>query len=111
MNKIAEFIKMERKAANLTQEQFAELSGIGLHALRDLEQGKDNITLRKINQALAMFGMEAVPGKKWDDWYLSFSIEKFVEMWYNYKKCLGENNGQNNTYSNSNWFGDFRFHN
>ena len=44
MNKIAEFIKMERKAANLTQEQFAELSGIGLYALCDLEQGKGNIT-------------------------------------------------------------------
>ena len=67
MNKIAEFIKMERKAAHLTQEQFAKFSGIGLHALRDLEQGKDNITLHKVNQALAMFGMEAVPGKKWDD--------------------------------------------
>ncbi len=67
MNKVAEFIKMERKAANLTQEQFAEVSGIGLHALRDLEQGKDNITLHKLNQALAMFGMEAVPGRKLDD--------------------------------------------
>ena len=67
MNKIAEFIKMERKAANLTQEQFAELSGIGLHALHDLEQGKDNITLHKVNQALAMFGMETVPGRKWND--------------------------------------------
>ena len=67
MNKIAEFIKMERKAAHLTQEQFAERSGIGIHAFRDLEQGKDNITLHKVNQALAMFGMEAVPGRKWDD--------------------------------------------
>ena len=67
MNKIAEFIKMERNAAHLTQEQFAARSGIGLHALRALEQGKDNITLNKLNQALAMFGMEAVPGRKWDD--------------------------------------------
>ncbi len=67
MNKIAEFIKLERKAAHLTQERFAELSGIGLHALRDLEQGKDNISLHKINQALAMFDMEAVPGRKWED--------------------------------------------
>ena len=62
MNKIAEFIKMERK-----EGQFAELLGIGLHALSDLEQDKDNITLHKINQALAMFGMEAVPGRKWDE--------------------------------------------
>lgn len=49
---------MERKAANLTQEQFAEISEIGLHTLRELEQGKDNITLHKINQALAMFGSQ-----------------------------------------------------
>ena len=47
MNKIAESIKMERKAAHLTQERFVELSRIGLHALRDLEQGKNNITLHK----------------------------------------------------------------
>ena len=67
MNKIAEFIKMERKAANLTQEQFAEVSGIGLHALRDLEQGKETLRMDKVNQALAMFGMEAVTGRKWDD--------------------------------------------
>ena len=67
MNKIAEFIKMERKAANLTQEQFAEISGIGLHALRDLEQGKETLRMDKVNQALAMFGMEAVPGRKWYD--------------------------------------------
>lgn len=67
MNRIALFIKTQRNAANLTQEQFAEISRIGLHALRDLEQGKDNITLHKINQALAMFGTEAVPGQKWDD--------------------------------------------
>ena len=67
MNKIAEFIKMERKDAHLTQEQFAELSGIGLHALRDLEQGKETLRMDKVNQALAMFGMEAVPGRKWND--------------------------------------------
>ena len=67
MNKIAEFIKMERKATHLTQERFAELSGIGLHALRDLEQGKETLRMDKVNQALAMFGMEAVPGRKWND--------------------------------------------
>ena len=86
MNKIAEFIKMERKAANLTQEQFAELSGIGLHALRDLEQGKDNITLHKVNQALAMFGLEAVPGRKWDD-----------IIW---RMCYNTKNGGMNIYEN-----------
>ena len=67
MNKIAEFIKMERKAANLTQEEFAERSGLGLRFIRDLEQGKETLRMDKVNQALSMFGMEAVPGRKWDD--------------------------------------------
>ena len=50
MNKITVFINMERITAHLTPEQFSDLSEIGLHALRDLEQGKDNITLHKVNQ-------------------------------------------------------------
>lgn len=39
-------------------------SGLGLRFVRELEQGKDTVRLDKVNQALAMFGMEAVPGKK-----------------------------------------------
>ncbi len=38
-------------------------SGLGLRFVRELEQGKQTVRLDKINQALAMFGMEAVPGK------------------------------------------------
>lgn len=57
MNKMTEFINMERKATRLTREQFAELSEKDLHAFRDFEQGNDNITLHKINQALVLSGM------------------------------------------------------
>ena len=39
-------------------------SGLGLRFVRELEQGKQTVRLDKVNQALAMFGMEAVPGKK-----------------------------------------------
>ena len=39
MNKIAEFIKTNRKAAGLTQEEFAIRSGLGLRFIRELEQG------------------------------------------------------------------------
>ena len=63
MNKIGTFIKVERKKAGLTQEEFALRSGLGLRFVRDLEQGKETVRLDKVNQALAMFGMEAVPGK------------------------------------------------
>ena len=64
MNKIAEYIKKQRKAAGLTQDQFAIRSGLGLRFIRELEQGKKTVRLDKVNVALSMFDMEAVPGKK-----------------------------------------------
>ena len=64
MNTIAEYIKTNRKASGLTQEEFAMRSGLGLRFVRELEQGKETVRMDKVNQALAMFGMEAVPGKK-----------------------------------------------
>ncbi len=63
MNTIAVFVKQKRKEAGLTQEEFAMRSGLGLRFVRDLEQGKETVRMDKVNQALAMFGMEAVPGK------------------------------------------------
>ena len=67
MNKIAVFIKQQRKAAGLTQEEFALRSGLGLRFVRELENGKETVRMDKVNQALAMFGMEAVPGRKGED--------------------------------------------
>ena len=67
MNKIAEFVKTQRKAAGLTQEQFAMRSGLGLRFVRELEQGKTTVRMDKVNVAFAMFGMEAVPGRKEDE--------------------------------------------
>ncbi len=64
MNTIAEFVKQKRKEAGLTQEEFAMRSGLGLRFVRDLEQGKETVRMDKVNQALAMFGMKAVPGRK-----------------------------------------------
>ena len=64
MNIIGKYIKEERKKAGLTQEEFALRSGLGLRFVRELEQGKETVSLDKVNQALAMFGMVAVPGKK-----------------------------------------------
>ena len=45
MNRIAQFVKEHRRAAGLTQEEFAMRSGLGL----------------------AMFDYEAVPGRKDED--------------------------------------------
>ena len=50
--------------AGLTQAEFAMRSGLGLRFVRELEQGKTTVRMDKVNQALARFGMEAVPGRK-----------------------------------------------
>ena len=63
MNIIANYVKENRKKLGLTQEEFAMRAGLGLRFVRDLEQGKKTLRLDKVNQARAMFGMEAVPGR------------------------------------------------
>ena len=55
-------MKKSRKAAGLTQAEFAAQAGLGLRFVRDLEQGKQTVRMDKVNQALSMFGMKAVPG-------------------------------------------------
>ena len=67
MNEIAEFVKRKRKEAGLTQEEFSVRSGLGLRFVRDLEQGKETVRMDKVNTALAMFDMEAVPGRREND--------------------------------------------
>ena len=67
MNKIARFVKENRKKAGLTQEEFAIRSGLGLRFVRELEQGKETLRMDKENVALAMFDMETVPGRKDDE--------------------------------------------
>ena len=67
MNPIAKFIKENRNAAGLTQEEFAIRSGLGLRFVRELEQGKETVRMDKVNAALAMFDMQAVPGRKDDE--------------------------------------------
>ncbi len=64
MNTIGQYIKEQRKKAGLTQEEFAIRAGLGLRFIRELEQGKETVRLDKVNQALSMFGAEAVPGIK-----------------------------------------------
>lgn len=67
MNKIARFVKENRKKEGLTQEEFAIRSGLGLRFVRELEQGKETLRMDKVNVALAMFDMETVPGRKDDE--------------------------------------------
>lgn len=56
MESISEFVKTNRKQLNLTQEEFAERAGVALTVVRKIEQGKENLSLMKVNQVLHMFG-------------------------------------------------------
>lgn len=61
MKRLAEFVKERRKQVNLTQEEFADKSGVALTVIRKIEQGKTNLSLEKVNLVLAMFGHELAP--------------------------------------------------
>ncbi len=63
MNTLADFVKKRRKAVNLTQEEFAEKTGVALTVIRKIEQGKTNLNLDKVNLVLLMFGHELAPVK------------------------------------------------
>ena len=58
---LANFIKTKRKESNLTQQEFAERAGVALTVVRKIEQGKENLSLSKVNQVLLMFGSKLVP--------------------------------------------------
>lgn len=56
MKTLAEFVKTRRKQLKLTQEELAMKSGVALTVIRKIEQGKDNLSLSKVNRVLTMFG-------------------------------------------------------
>lgn len=51
-----DFIKKRRKEEGFTQRQLAELAGVGLRFLRELEQGKETLRIDKVNAVLKLFG-------------------------------------------------------
>ena len=59
---IAATLKELRAKADLTQEELARRSGVGLRFVREVEQGKPTVRVDKVNQVLALFGyhLEAV---------------------------------------------------
>lgn len=64
MNHLATTVKLLRKQYNLTQEDLALKSGVGLRFVRDLEQGKETLRLDKVNQLLDFFNYEMVATTK-----------------------------------------------
>ena len=61
-NYISNFVKYNRSKLRMTQEELAEKAGVGLRFVRELEQGKETLRMDKVNQVLALFGYQVVPG-------------------------------------------------
>jgi DNA-binding XRE family transcriptional regulator len=59
-----EAIKTLRKIAGLTQAQFAELLQVSAEALKEIERGKGNPTLKTLNRLLKFGGLQVTVGRK-----------------------------------------------
>jgi len=55
---LIEIIKARREALQVTQETLAELSGVGLRTLKQLESGKGNPTLLTLQKIADVLGLE-----------------------------------------------------
>jgi y4mF family transcriptional regulator len=56
MSELSDFVKSRRKQLSLTQVELAEKAGVALTVIRKIEQGKENLSLSKVNHVLQMFG-------------------------------------------------------
>ena len=55
---LSKHIKDLRRQENLTQQDLADRAGVGIHFVRDLEQGKPTLRMDKVNDVLKLFGEE-----------------------------------------------------
>ena len=53
-------IKERREMLNITQEVLADLSGIGLRTIKQLEAGKGNPTYKTLQEIADVLGLELV---------------------------------------------------
>lgn len=63
MTLLSSFLKAKRKQLRLTQEELSEKAGVALTVIRKMEQGKENLSLSKVNQVLLLFGHTMGPVK------------------------------------------------
>jgi transcriptional regulator with XRE-family HTH domain len=57
---LIEQIKERREVLHLTQEALADLAGVGLRTLKEMESGKGNPTLATIHKLSDVLGLEVV---------------------------------------------------
>lgn len=92
-NNISNFVKYNRGKLRLTQAELAEKAGVGLRFIRELEQGKETLRMDKVNQVLALFGYQTIPGnERVTDPYeilLNFSNKNVQILLKNKKQLVG----------------------
>ena len=61
---LGHLIRKERKAQQLTQEQLAGLTGVGVRFLRELEAGKDSCQIGRALQVASSLGLIVSVGSR-----------------------------------------------
>ena len=62
IGEIADYIVRRRKTLKISQRELAELSGISLHSLSNLESGKGNPTLESLLKVADTLGVTITAG-------------------------------------------------
>ena len=62
VGEIADYIVRRRKTLKISQRELAELSGISLHSLSNLESGKGNPTLESLLKVADTMGVTITAG-------------------------------------------------
>ena len=57
---LQEVMKSRRKTLSLSQQDLAEMAGIGLSTIKDIERGKGNPSMATVSKILEILGMEIV---------------------------------------------------
>ena len=67
--KLSTFVRQQRKSNHLTQAALADLAGVGLRFVRELEADKPTLRMDKVNVILDLFGhrLEPVPAPRQED--------------------------------------------
>lgn len=55
---LAKLIREKKKALGITQNDLAEITGLGLRTIKKIESGKGNPTLDTLNRIFEALGME-----------------------------------------------------
>ena len=55
---LADIIRMHRKAAKLSRDKLAEMSGVGKTVIYDIEKGKETIQLNTLRKVLSVLNIK-----------------------------------------------------